>query len=250
MKVRWLLAAWGVLVALVYMWSCGGSNGNSSSADGGAHEGGPVDGTVGCGAASQACCDGTACGNGLTCTAGVCVVPCGAEGQACCNGIACNAGLTCGGGTCNGAVVDGGADSSPPGDSSSPVDAAGDATADAPCGNDGEACCGTSCQGNGLVCGVGICQPCATTACGQLGEACCCITGTCAQGTACYHATCTCGDPGTPCCSGFQPCNYSYTACSAGICGPCGATGQPCCPYTSPMCNAPLNCASDSGTCQ
>jgi len=56
-----------------------------------------------CGGPNQVCCAaGTACGTGLTCTAGTCAtVGCGGVGLACCaSGLACAAGTGCLSGTC------------------------------------------------------------------------------------------------------------------------------------------------------
>jgi hypothetical protein len=89
-------------VAIGLSASCGGNVIVQASNDGGSQ-----DGTTICGAARQACCNGAACDNGLTCAGGTCTaVSCGGLGEPCCDGTACNAGLTCGGGTCE-AVGDG-----------------------------------------------------------------------------------------------------------------------------------------------
>jgi hypothetical protein len=91
---------------------------------GGSTEGAGDGGTPSCGAAEQPCCNGTACDDGTTCTAGRCIPPCGAAGQACCNGTACNADLVCSGGSC---VIPGSDD----GGVDAPTESGNDATSDA-----------------------------------------------------------------------------------------------------------------------
>jgi hypothetical protein len=250
-----LASTTGVAVA----WSCGGAKTSvSSGADSGAQDGAPVDGTVGCGASGQACCDGTACNNGLTCTGGTCVAPCGAAGEACCNGSACDNGLACAGGTCS-ASTDGGAEASPPPtdagtDTTPPADGGPDAYVDAAgCGGANEPCCGSGTCGSGFTCAFGSCQTCATFNCGAINQACCCSETPCSDGWGCSQGTCSCGQLGNVCCSEFGglSCNSSLTVCSdAGLCAPCGGAGEPCCVYADPTCAAPLACQKDSGTCQ
>ena len=63
-RATWFLA---LAVALGFSASCGGTE-----IVRGGNDGGSQDGMVSCGAASQSCCDGTACDNGLMCGAGIC----------------------------------------------------------------------------------------------------------------------------------------------------------------------------------
>ncbi|HEY1693004.1 MAG TPA: hypothetical protein VGG39_12630 [Polyangiaceae bacterium] len=245
------------LVAVAFCWSCGGSKTSSSAGADAGQDGTSPDGTVGCGGADASCCNGTACDNGLTCAAGVCVAPCGDSGEACCNGTACNAGLTCGGGTCNGASDDGGQEASSGSDAGSDahvVDSGGtDAPPDAACGGLNEGCCGGATCNSGTVCAFGTCQTCAAVNCGYAGQTCCCSGTTCFQDQGCWQGVCQCGQPGNVCCTSFgESCNLTTTTCSdAGLCTYCGTAGAPCCAngFVSP-CTASLKCEQDSGTCQ
>ena len=107
-----------LVVAAGLAASCGGRVLVHDGGDGG------TGGTTICGAAGDACCNGTACNAGLACSGFACTavgdaqsgadaagrdvtVRCGGAGEPCCNGTACNNGLMCGGLTCTNVGGDG-----------------------------------------------------------------------------------------------------------------------------------------------
>ncbi len=97
-----------------------------------------------CGTAGRMCCQGSTCGNGLRCTANLCVEmsACGSWRQPCCGAAACGPGLSCSSARCDGAGA---------------------------CGASGQSCCGgaTPCLAR-QVCAAATCRP-----CGAAGQPCC-----------------------------------------------------------------------------
>jgi len=118
-----------------------------------------------CGTAGRQCCPGSTCGNGLRCTANICVEmsACGSWRQPCCGVSACGPGLSCVSARCEGMGA---------------------------CGASGQSCCGGTlpCVAR-QVCSAASCRP-----CGAAGQACCttlapacngslaCVGGFCAGG--------------------------------------------------------------------
>ena len=162
------LAGYGLsaLLILVGAMACGSSPGPALI----------LDAAAGCGAASQSCCSGAVCGQGLFCLDGICqpsqdaMSPCGNAGQPCCTGT-CGSGLSCDATqTCVAPVANG-------------------------CGAYMQGCCeGMTCS-QGYSCRDGICQG-AAPSCGVTALV-CCSGDLCVDGSVCEAGVCSRSDAGT-----------------------------------------------------